>query len=142
MAWASVGGGATTTGGPTPLSRSGPVLRFVLPRQRFVPRSHGTEKAPAICWPGQVKQSGIGGYSALPALHQLRRDCRAERFLVALTPAGDLFICAKDLLLWSQAQPADGVPGANSFSFSPSLGDCPGAPNNRWPWAARFRGAD
>src|SRR6516164_2291758 len=35
--------------------------------------------------PGQVKQSGIGGYSALPALHQLRRDCRAERFLIALT---------------------------------------------------------
>src|SRR5262245_55859424 len=49
--------------------------------------------------PGQVKQSGIGGYSALPALHQLRRDCRAERFLVALTPAGDLFSSAKDLFV-------------------------------------------
>src|SRR5215510_14060570 len=36
MTWASVGGGATTTDGPTPLSRSDPVLRFVLPRQRFV----------------------------------------------------------------------------------------------------------
>src|SRR5215471_17937242 len=34
--------------------------------------------------PGQVKQSGLGGYSALPALHQLRRDCRAEPFFVAL----------------------------------------------------------
>src|SRR6516165_1641853 len=99
MAWASVGGGATTTGGPTPLSRSGPVLRFVLPRQRFVPRSHGTEKAPAICWPGQVKQSGIGGYSALPALHQLRRDCRAEPFFVALPTSKDLFTSAKDLFL-------------------------------------------
>ena len=32
----------------------------------------------------QVKQSGIGGYSALPALHQLRRDCRAEHPSVAL----------------------------------------------------------
>ena len=30
------GRGATTTGGPTPLGRSDPVLRFVRSRQRFV----------------------------------------------------------------------------------------------------------
>src|SRR5262249_34990178 len=41
MTWASVGGGATTTGGPTPLGRSDPVLRFVLPRQKFGRRSQG-----------------------------------------------------------------------------------------------------
>ena len=42
-------------------------------------------KRPQPSWrPGQVKQSGIGGYSALPALHQLRRDCRAEHPLVGI----------------------------------------------------------
>src|SRR5215510_2835335 len=40
ITWASVGGGATTTGGPTPLSRSDPILRFVRSRQRFVRWSH------------------------------------------------------------------------------------------------------
>src|SRR5215471_14840007 len=50
-------------------------------------------KRPQPSWrPGQVKQSGIGGYSALPALHQLRRDCRAERFSVALPTSWVLFI--------------------------------------------------
>jgi len=74
-----------------------------------------TGKGPSHCWPGQVKQSGIGGYSALPALHQLRRDCRAERFLVALTPAEDLFICAKDLFVEAMA------PGPIVIEFSLSL---------------------
>jgi len=41
------GGGATTTGGPTPLSRSDPVLRFVRSRQTFVRRGHEWKKAPA-----------------------------------------------------------------------------------------------
>src|SRR5262249_42002961 len=81
-------------------------LYFALPRlpdlsdsakDLFVAAMDG--KGPDHYKPGQVKQSGIGGYSALPALHQLRRDCRAERFLVALTPAGDLFISAKDLFV-------------------------------------------
>jgi len=35
----------TTTGGPTPLSRSALVLRFVRSRQGFVRRCHGMEKA-------------------------------------------------------------------------------------------------
>ena len=38
-------------------------------------------------------------YSALPALHQLRRDCRAEPFFVALPTSKDLFTSAKDLFL-------------------------------------------
>jgi len=50
-------------------------------------------------------QSGLGGYSALPALHQLRRDCRAEHFLVALPTSWDLFICAKDLLVEANEGP-------------------------------------
>jgi len=49
--------------------------------------------------PGQVKQSGIGSYSALPALHQLRRDCRAEHPLVARPMSWALFSCAKDLFV-------------------------------------------
>src|SRR5262245_1875603 len=39
------------------------------------------------------------------------------------------------IALGSQARrpsPANLRPGR----FSPSLGDCPGAPNNRWPWAS------
>jgi len=36
MTCASVGGGLPPMGGPTPLGRSDLVLRFVLPRQRFV----------------------------------------------------------------------------------------------------------
>ena len=28
--------------------------------------------------------------------------------------------------------------GKLSRAFSPSLENCPGAPNNRWPWAADF----
>src|SRR5260370_2522755 len=39
--------------------------------------------------------------------------------LVAQTPSWDLFVYARDLLLWA---------------FSPSLGDCPGVPNSRWQW--------
>jgi hypothetical protein len=53
--------------------------------------------------PGQVKQSGFGGYSALSALHQLRRDCRVEHPLVARPTSGDLFICAKHLFVEAMA---------------------------------------
>src|SRR5262249_60516925 len=86
MTWASVGGGATTTGGPTPLSRSDPVLRFVLSRRRFVRRCHRRKKAPTIKGRGK-----LGG--------GIQPSHRAERFLVALTPSSDLFICAKDLFV-------------------------------------------
>jgi hypothetical protein len=36
--------GVTTTGGPTPLGRSDPVLRFVRSRQRFVRCCHGQKR--------------------------------------------------------------------------------------------------
>jgi hypothetical protein len=39
-------------------------------------------------------------------------------YLVALAPSKDLFICAKDLFV---------------EAFSPSLEDCHGVPNSRWP---------
>ena len=61
------------------------------------------KKGPRPLTAGQVRQSGIAGHSALPALHQLRRDCRAELFLVARPTAWDVFICAKDLLVEAQA---------------------------------------
>ena len=38
-------------------------------------------------------------YSALPALHPLWGDCRAESFFVALPTSKDLFTSAKDLFL-------------------------------------------
>ena len=60
-------------------------------------------KGPDHLRPGQVKQSGIGGYSALPALHQLRRDCRAEHPSVALPTSWVLFICAKNLFVEAMA---------------------------------------
>src|SRR6516162_832111 len=63
-------------------------------------------KGPDHLGPGQVKQSGIGGYSALPLLHQRRRDYRAEPFFVALPTSGDLFTCAKNLLVETKAPQA------------------------------------
>ena len=104
MTWASVGGGATTTtGGPTPLSRAGPVLRFVLPRQRFVRRCHRRKKAPTIKGRGK-----LGG--------GIQPSHRAERFLVAPTSSGDLFICAKELFV-------DATQAAISFGMALAHGD-------------------
>src|SRR6516164_3682877 len=71
--------------------------------------------------PGQVKQRGIGGYSALPALHQLRRDCRAERFLVARPTFWDLFMCAKYLnheqRCANDPQPEEPTPPVHYFNL-------------------------
>src|SRR5262249_6177638 len=78
----------------------------------------GAGKGPSHCWPGQVKQSGIGGYSALPALHQLRRDCRAEHFFVSSPTSGDLSIRAIDLLVAAM----DGQPGGILPSVLPIEG--------------------
>ena len=87
MTWASVGGGATTTtGGPTPLSRAGPVLRFVLPRQRFVRRCHRRKKAPTIKGRGK-----LGG--------GIRPSIGPNASLVALPTSWDLLPCAKDLFV-------------------------------------------
>src|SRR5262249_8762091 len=83
---------------PVTDSRFADLQRLVHQRQGYVHGCHG-RKRPRPLKPGQVKQRGIGGYSALPALQQLRRDCRAERFFVALPPVGDLFVCAKDLFV-------------------------------------------
>src|SRR6516164_9101395 len=73
-----------TTGGPTLLGRSDPVLRFVRLRQRFVRRCHeGMDaKRPQPggewCRPGQVEQSGSTLYFG-PFLLCTRR---AEHFLL------------------------------------------------------------
>jgi hypothetical protein len=81
MTCASVGGGATTTGGPTPLSRSDPVLRFVRSRQRFVHRSAGARP--------KARQF-VGALVA--ALGRISR-------LVALPPVRDLLLCANLLFV-------------------------------------------
>jgi hypothetical protein len=94
-------------------------------RQRFVRRSHG-RKRPRPIKAGASWHSGIGGYSALPALHQLRRDCRAEHPSVALPTSWVLFICAKNLLVEAMAPTGHGTK-----TFEPDQSFEPGARNRR-----------
>src|SRR5262245_11010993 len=67
---------------------------FVHAKDLFIAAIDG--KGPQLLTAEASWQGGIGGYSALlPALHQLRRDCRAEHPSVALPTSLVLFICAK-----------------------------------------------
>src|SRR5262252_8463776 len=70
----------TDVAGPVKCGASGETFHYTCAyfwalahqRQRFVRRCHGRKKAPTIKGRGKLSRAGIGGYSALPALHQER----------------------------------------------------------------------
>jgi hypothetical protein len=62
-----VGGGATTTFGPTPLSRSDPVPRFVRSRQRFVRWSQASGVSHKCAEHAHAYKKASSGQERIPA---------------------------------------------------------------------------